>query len=299
MHSHPAVTLGIAGRRLEARLPPGVLDLLHAPASSNPRLPRAPSSAEGPEVRTAAGWAAGAWHRLRLSRDGPDLRLEVEGVAEFTLSGDGLALALARLDGELPPPRLAALAAGPPLVLALALQNVFCLHAAAVADPGGRAVALVGPSGSGKSTLAAGLASISGWLPVADDTLAVEGRPGHEGEVHTRFPHLPSAGGLRPPGGLPETLPLGGLMQLQRPLSAGAAPSLSELDAGAGALVILRHTVGARLFPTELRRRHLDWCARLAAACPPRALAYPWAPGAAPAVARRLLSTLADAPRGE
>jgi hypothetical protein len=65
------------------------------------------------------------------------------------------------------------LAAGPVLALVLALTGVACLHASAVATPGGAATAFVGASGAGKSTLA-GLCCCLGAELVADDILRLE-----------------------------------------------------------------------------------------------------------------------------
>lgn len=54
-----------------------------------------------------------------------------------------------------------------------ALAGVPCIHAAAVVDAGGRAVAIAGPTGAGKTTLAGELAR-GGAAFLSDDVLALE-----------------------------------------------------------------------------------------------------------------------------
>ena len=75
---------------------------------------------------------------------------------------------------------------GPVLLLALALQGRWGLHASAAAHGAG-VFRFLGESGVGKSTLAAGLAG--GWQPLADDLLPIRLPPSGP-RILPRYPQL-------------------------------------------------------------------------------------------------------------
>ncbi|GAB4150641.1 MAG: hypothetical protein Fur0021_13510 [Candidatus Promineifilaceae bacterium] len=146
------------------------------------------------------------------------------------------------------------------LILTLAQQGVFCFHASAVVA-GDKLVAFLGESGQGKSTLAAYLAA--DWQPLVDDV-------------------LPLATAAAPVACLPFPQPLPHPIKTPSPIPLSAAYllhegnlSLSALPPTAAALALVRHTVAARLFPSDLLARHLDFCAQLAVAVPIKRLRYP------------------------
>ncbi|MCB0243469.1 MAG: hypothetical protein KDI12_08675, partial [Anaerolineae bacterium] len=56
------------------------------------------------------------------------------------------------------------------------------------------------------------------------------------------------------------------------------------LDNKTATLALLSHTVAARLFDANLLRRHLSFCAEVAASVPVRRLVYPHRPDALAAV---------------
>lgn len=163
---------------------------------------------------------------------------------------------------------------GPGLVLALALQGTWCLHASAAAW-GGRAVAFLGESGVGKSTLAAHLggSSQSGWHLVADDILPVTAGEGGA-FAWPRFPQRKLPADAQPGAALPERLPLALICDLQ-PAAPEAAPAAERLPEAAAATAILRQTAGARLFDAALLEAHLAFAAELAARVPVYRLAVP------------------------
>ncbi|HSM50933.1 MAG TPA: hypothetical protein VLA75_05985 [Thermoanaerobaculia bacterium] len=172
---------------------------------------------------------------------------------------------------------------GPGLVLALALQGTWCLHAsAAVRD--GAVVAFLGESGVGKSTLAAHLGGClqDGWHLVADDILPVTA--GEDGAWDwPRFPQRKLSPESQPGPVLPERLPLALVCDLL-PAAPEAAPFAERLPEAAAATVLLRQTAGARLFDAELLEAHLAFGAELAARVPVYRLAVPRRLEALPAV---------------
>ena len=98
--------------------------------------------------------------------------MEIPAAGRFWTAADGSAIhQVSQVPGS-DPAFLAEALLGPPLVLALALRDTWCLHASAV-EYGGRVIAFLGESGAGKSTLAAYLAGQPGVRRVADDILPV------------------------------------------------------------------------------------------------------------------------------
>ncbi|MCL4837235.1 MAG: hypothetical protein KJ058_04630 [Thermoanaerobaculia bacterium] len=163
---------------------------------------------------------------------------------------------------------------GPGLVLALALQGTWCLHASAAVREG-QAVAFLGESGVGKSTLAAHLGGSlqSGWHLVADDILPVTAGEGGA-FAWPRFPQRKLPADAQPGAALPERLPLAAICDLV-PAAPEAAPAAERLPEAAAATALLRQTAGARLFDAALLEAHLAFAAELAARVPVYRLAVP------------------------
>lgn len=196
------------------------------------------------------------------------------GVAVVSHMGQQITLLLSPTNERADLPLL-----GPALVLALALQGVFCLHASAVVA-GDRLVAFLGESGRGKSTLAAYLAR--DWRRLADDM-------------------LPLAAGKTAPAlaCLPFPQPLADLVEISAAMPLSAAYvlddgelSLQTLPPAAATLALARHTVAARLFPPNLLAHHFSFCAQLAAAIPVKSLRYRRCYTALPAVRQAIAADL-------
>jgi hypothetical protein len=188
-----------------------------------------------------------------------------------------------------PPPELAELLLGAPLLLALALRGTFCLHGSAVLAPEG-VVAFLGESGAGKSTLARELVRC-GMERIADDLLLV--RSGSPPVAIPRFPQ-PRLAPSEQPAAAPLEAPLAAIYLLGGHADRAQGERLASV---AAALALARHTVAARLFDQDLLERHLAFAASLAAAAPVRHLRYPWRPGGVEIVAatiRRDLDTRAE-----
>lgn len=179
----------------------------------------------------------------------------------------------------------------PALILTLAQQGVFCLHASAVIA-GDQLVVFLGESGQGKSTLAAYLAS--GWRQLVDDVLPLTA-------AAAPVACLPFPQPLPPPVPTLSSIPLAAACL--QPAAACRQPaavyvlhegelSLSPLSPTAAALALVRHTVAARLFPPDLLARHLDFCAQLAVAVPVKRLSYLRRHAALPAVRQILAADL-------
>jgi hypothetical protein len=175
---------------------------------------------------------------------------------------------------------------GPPLMLALALQSQFCLHASAVGTTKG-VIALAGESGGGKSTLARYLAEDGDARQlVTDDILPID--LNNRGvDVLPRFPQLKLSLEDQPAVHLPERLPLAAIFSLGDP--AGSDIQARRLSAREALLVLIRHAVASRLFGKELLARHMEIFSTVAQTLPVFALDYPRAFDLLPQVARTVL----------
>jgi len=98
------------------------------------------------------------------------------GLAEFSVSADGRAIAVFAVDGT-PVNTIRHLFLDQVFPLTLPLHGELALHGSAVETPDG-AVAFVGTTGSGKSTLTASFAS-AGFRPLTDDCLVVRASGDH------------------------------------------------------------------------------------------------------------------------
>ncbi len=201
------------------------------------------------------------------------LELSVADHGRFVIDRRGGRITFVRGPQAEEPSAVSELVLGPALSLALALQNVWSLHASAV-ETGGRALAFLGVSGIGKSTLAHELPAVSnGYCRcVADDvlpiTLAADGV-----QALPRFPQLKYPPDRQPGAGVPASLPLVGIYLLT-PRTSGAV-TVEPVNGYAAVLALVRHTHCTRLFPQELLRRHFDFCSRLVSAVPVWRLSYP------------------------
>ncbi len=215
------------------------------------------------------GWVGEADRQVKIWSASYGMIVKVEGEASFYIApgggsivrGDGVA-EMTALDREI--------LLGPALVLALALREVWCLHASAAMYKE-KVIVFLGESGQGKSTLATYLAG-AGWQLVSDDILPLTGDPsGVQSWPH--FPQLKLPPESQPGLHLPEQLPLGKICLLF-PSGKDDTPAVQLLPSGEAVKVLLAHTAGARLFGSYLLSRHLEFCARSAEQVPAYRLAY-------------------------
>lgn len=151
---------------------------------SSPDLPLPELPAATPEDDTEQGevWiareASGPWPAIPAGAlDTPwlqmapgELRLQVEGIARFRISG-GERIAFEPWDGEVSDQDLRTFLLGSAVGAVLIQRGMVVLHGNAL-ERDGRAVVCLGPSGAGKSTLAYGLMR-QGWQLLADDLVAL------------------------------------------------------------------------------------------------------------------------------
>jgi hypothetical protein len=236
----------------------------------------------GELVCRSTGWIAGAWRAVEVWRHEQGLRLKLAGLGEFAATADGIAVIAPATPG-VTATTLAEALLGAPLVLGLAMNAVWCLHASAVSVDGS-VIAVAGESGNGKSTLAAYLdgAEGYGWRRVADDTLPVSlGPDGLLALPH--FPQLKLSPAGQYPVAAPSRLPLAAVCVIAPPNGEDSV-SLRPLGQRQAVQALIRHTVAARLFTSPLLAAQLGFCASAAARVPVWRLAYPHRQDALPRV---------------
>ena len=205
------------------------------------------------------GWLAGARRTVQARYRGGWCVLTVEGVGEFQVKPDRIVYPETR--PGVSASTLGETLLGPPLLLALAGNRRFALHASAVQMGGHGLWLFLGDSGAGKSTLAAYIGAQPSCRRVADDVLPVCWRR----EQLWALPWYPQlklgreaqCGG----GAMPERLEVLGMCQLNF-VSAVNSVAVERLSCPDALITLIRQTVSARLFSPALLAAHLDACAR-------------------------------------
>lgn len=196
-----------------------------------------------PHFLTAYGGHSGYW--LISQKEGQTAYIAPNGQTIFNLSA-------------ISSPMATTLITGAALILALALQGIFCLHASTIVV-NQQLVVFMGESGKGKSTLAYFGSQILG--PQTGDDILPMPTP------HTGRLDFPQPQPLKYES--PE-LPLHSVYLLAEG-ELGLQP-LSPIEA---TLALIRHTVGSRLFDPQLLANQLAFCAGISATIPVKKLTYP------------------------
>ena len=244
--------------------------------------------AQGSLVIQADGWLADRISTIFLWRDETGYLLEIPSAGYFWTSIDGSAICQVSGSPKEDTTFLSEVLLGPPLVLALALQGVWCLHASAI-EHEGMLIAFLGAPFAGKSTLANYLASQPGNRWVVDDILPVVS----ENRRLVALPHFPQLKipADQQPGVLvPEKLPLSAIYLLDDQLRI----SIQKLSPINSALALVGHTVAARLFDHRLLNLHFNFCSQVVSDIPMRRLTYPHILSELPRVWQWLKDNMAD-----
>ena len=85
--------------------------------------------ADGTITYSGPGWVGNRWRDVVCRRISSGYRIAVEGIGAFTVASDGQRVIQVESSDACTGVMLVEAALGPPLILALALQGKFCLHA--------------------------------------------------------------------------------------------------------------------------------------------------------------------------
>lgn len=222
------------------------------------------------ETVRCRGWLAGARRNVVLRSASAGYWIEIEGIGRYHINNPGT-FVLQEVDPTCRAHTQVEAFLGPPLLLALALRGVFCLHASGVMGTDG-VTAVAGESGTGKSTLAAYLHTQGIARRAADDLLPVTLSP--DGLLALpRIPQLKLPLDQQPGSTVPEHVSVTAvhILYLSQSTTSIAATPLPQT---AAALALAQHTVGTRFFPPPLLARHLAFAARAAEVTAVRRLTY-------------------------
>ena len=198
--------------------------------------------------------------------------LQVDGLKDFILSSDGVihSSIAPSIDTAL----LQEVLVGPPLILQMARQGVYCLHASA-ARVERKICVFLGDSGQGKSTLAQH--SSDGWERLSDDVLPVSISDNNVAFIKPHFPQLKLSSEEQYPIAAPECVQLDYLILLNPKKNPDDSHvcQLRELNQSDAVLSIVRHTVASKLFPSRLLKQHLLFASHLCTNIPILKFTYP------------------------
>lgn len=162
------------------------------------------------------------------------------------------------------------LVTGPALVLLLSRQSIYCLHAGAVSTIAGN-IGFIAESGAGKSTLATDFDD--NWRQISDDILPIHfDEQSNIARMLPSYPQLKLPGAISP-NGVVKTQPLHFLVRVNPEPSASIR--FKRLPKLQGMLQVVRHTVAAKLFDTELLIDHSNFAKQVSIAVPIIEVSYP------------------------
>lgn len=237
-------------------------------------------------VKHVEGWLFDKLVTLTLFLTDDSVWIEIPNAGTFRISTGGSAIQQVNgfVGSSLSTQNEAIL--GAPLIYALALQGVWCLHASAV-EINGSIMVFLGESGAGKSTLAAFLAQQPGVKLASDDILPIRLLNGNL-FASPQFPQLKLPAKSQPAQYLPKKLPLSKIYLLKEQPSV----VFESLSASQTALTLISHTVAARLFDEQLLSKHFEFCGQISSQVQLQTFAYPRVYSQLPNVVGELLADI-------
>ncbi len=222
-------------------------------------------------IARAQGWVASQQRNVNVYQTKDGFALDVEACGTYFVAANGKIVGKKNAGAPVTPADRSVIL-GTAIVLALALQNIWSLHASAVIH-NKTLFAFVGESGQGKSTLAANLSKSAEWTLAADDILPIK-MENNEVIAMPHFPQLKLPAEEQPCRSLPEALPLTVLCLLEK-ADENAEPALQPLKASQTALALMGNIAGTRMFNGSLLEQHLQFCAQAAPHLTAFKLTYP------------------------
>lgn len=188
--------------------------------------------------------------------------LELEDLGSFFVERDGSSIEkVSNRPGASDIQVLAQTVLGAPLILCLALKQVFSLHAGAIQVNNG-VIGFMGESGYGKSTIAAYYSDrCENGIRISDDILVLE-RCENGIVVLPHFPQLKLDCNSYYSLSSPRRVLLERLFVLC-PSSAVDSVRLEPLNQRDAILTLIQHSVATRLFGPDLLKKHWHFCAEV------------------------------------
>ena len=227
----------------------------------------------GVTIYKGTSWLAEKNRQIICSKVDRGFLVDVPEISAFFVSNDGL-LIIQRSDSntktEVNNLKLEHILIGPALMLALALNQLFGLHASAVRLEN-KAILFTGESGFGKSTMARHLQQEPDFDRLSDD-ISVISELESDFVLNNDFPQLKLSDNNQKFNH--PVINLGAVILLNRQ-SSDKDVSLIKLNSIDAVQALLNHAVAAQLFDKELVNLHLKFMANLATQIPVYKLNYP------------------------
>ena len=293
-NAYQRCTYRVAGNQLVSNQPVAALNAYRTDFAADFVEPK--STLSVPNVTATApfydadGYIGGQMRSIRCWADDKNVRVQVGGIADVYVDSKGANIIQQAAQSAVRAAVLEEVLIGPALSLALAFRHIYCLHAGSV-TVAGSAVAFCGRSGTGKSTIAAMTAD--GWNRITDDILPLSmGTVNAIGMPH--YPQYKLPVSQHYPGSDAGELPIRAAFALDPQPAAINEIACYRLTRAEGAATLARHTVASRLFPADLSRQHLSFCAKLSAMVPVYRLSFPQSTKWLPQIRETVEKTVAE-----
>ncbi len=165
---------------------------------------------------------------------------------------------------------------GPALIVLLAYQKIYCLHAGVVQTPVGN-IAFIAESGAGKSTLSQN--QDDEWKQLSDDIAPVRDvKNAKLIELLPDFPQLKLVN-ARAADAPKHAVSLDHLIRINpepvAPSSTTESIRIRKMQPVESLLQVVRHTVSAKLFSSPIMHKHASFARRVSMAVPMSEVSYP------------------------
>ena len=209
------------------------------------------------------------FREVRYWRSGKRGQIDIQGVPECLIDFDEAHIHLLNCE-PLGKGLNLELITGPALVLLLAQQHTYCMHAGSIDTEAGR-IGIIAESGAGKSTLSAHVDDK--WSQVTDDIMPLMiNEANNHVDLLPDFPQLKLANNV-----VVDSPKASG--QLDFLLRVNPEPSkkirFKVLPRTHAMLQIVRHTVAAKLFDTYTLREHAGFAKKVSTLVPVVEISYP------------------------
>lgn len=199
---------------------------------------------------------------ISLHKSTEGYHLSINGIAEFFISIDGYHIYLLKSLVDKNSHTLLSAFTGPALILALSLNNIFCIHASCIRYEG-RTALFIGKSGVGKSTIVSKIYSGNkNVIRISDDIIPIR-LEGSSVFALARFPQLKLDPDEQYPEQLDEEVPVSEIYILDKQDKVDEY-DITECTPMELAENLIKQTISSVLFDNATLKNHLKTCSRAA-----------------------------------
>jgi len=199
---------------------------------------------------------------ISLHKSTDSYHLSINDIAEFFISNDGYHIHLLKSLVDKNSHTILSAFTGPALILALSLNNIFCIHASSIRYKG-RTALFIGKSGVGKSTIAEELFSdYDSVIRTSDDILPIR-LGGLSVYALPRFPQLKLDEDAQYPKEFDEKIPVSDIFILNKEDKVDEY-TITDCPSMELAENLIKQTISSVLFDNHVLKNHLELCSTTA-----------------------------------